>query len=72
MPRDTKEPQSYGSGSDWVKGKSGPGVHNQKSEPTAAHRDFYDERRESEESNEYQGGRTSDAQLAESAQAGTR
>jgi hypothetical protein len=66
MPGDTKEPQSYGSGSDWVTGKTGQDVNDQKSEPAPEHRQFYDERRESETSHEHQGGKTSDVQLAES------
>lgn len=66
MPGDTKEPQSYGSGSDWVTGKTGQEVNRQKSEPAPEHSDFYDERRESETSHEHQGGKTSDVQLAES------
>ena len=69
MPQDKKEPQSYGSGTDWVSGKTGQDVHDQKSAPTAEHRDFYDGRRESETSDEHQGGHTSDFQLAENAQA---
>ena len=70
MPRDTKEPQSYGSNTDWVTGKTGQSVHDQKSEPPAEHRDFYDERRESETTTDYQGGRTSDVQLADQQVAG--
>lgn len=66
MPR---EPQSYGSGSDWVSGKTGQQVNDQKSEPAPEHRDFYDERRESETSSSAQGGHTSDFQLAENAEA---
>lgn len=68
MPRDTKEPQSYGSGSDWVTGRTGQQVNEQKSEPAPEHREFYDERRESETTAPDQGGRTSDFQLAESAE----
>lgn len=72
MPGDTREPQSYGSGSDWVTGKTGQEVNEQKSEPAPEHRDFYDERRESESTAPDQGGHTSDFQLAESAEpAGT-
>lgn len=65
MPR---EPQSYGSGSDWVTGKTGQEVNDQKSEPAPEHREFYDERRESETTSDAQGGHTSDVQLAESAE----
>lgn len=69
MPRDTKEPQSYGSQEDWVTGKTGEQVNDQKSAPAPEHREFYDERRESETSDEHQGGSTSPVQLAENAQA---
>ena len=69
MPGDTKEPQSYGSQEDWVTGRNGAQVNPQKSEPAPEHREFYDDRRESETSEEHQGGRTSDFQLAENAQA---
>lgn len=59
MPGDTKEPQSYGSGSDWVTGRTGEQVNDQKSVPAPEHSDFYDERRESEESAPDQGGKVS-------------
>ena len=68
MPRDTKEPQSYGSQEDWVTGKTGEQVNDQKSTPEPEHREFYDERRESETSREHQGGKTSPVQLAENAE----
>lgn len=69
MPRDTtKEPQSYGSGSDWVTGRTGQEVNDQKSTPPPEHSDFYDERRESETTTPNQGGLTSDVQLAENAE----
>ncbi len=68
MPRDTKEPQSYGSGEDWVTGKTGQKVNPQASTPPAEHRDFYDSRRGSETTGDHQGGHTSDVQLAESAE----
>jgi hypothetical protein len=64
MPR---EPQSYGSNEDWVTGRTDQKVNDTKSAPTGNHRDFYDERRESETSAPHQGGHTSDAQLAEGA-----
>ena len=67
MPKETKEPQSYGSGSDWVTGKTGQQVNDQKSEPAPEHRPFYDESRESETTDAHQGGHTSDVQLAENA-----
>ncbi|HYI13052.1 MAG TPA: hypothetical protein VEK57_28660 [Thermoanaerobaculia bacterium] len=68
MPRDMKEPQSYGSGEDWVTGKTGGKVNPQASVPPPEHRDFYESRRESETSAPDQGGRTPDQQLAESAE----
>ena len=66
--KDTKEPQSYGSGADWVTGRTGQQVNDPKSEPAPEHREFYDDRRESETSEPDQGGRTSEVQLAESDQ----
>ncbi|HEX2062028.1 MAG TPA: hypothetical protein VHK90_14900 [Thermoanaerobaculia bacterium] len=65
MPRDTKEPQSYGSQQDWVTGRTGEKVNDPKGAPAPEHREFYDERRESETTHEHQGGRTSDVQLSE-------
>jgi hypothetical protein len=67
MPKDTREPQSYGSDQDWVTGKTGQDVNDngQASAPPPEHREFYDERRESEASAPEQGGLTSDVQLAE-------
>jgi hypothetical protein len=65
MPKDTREPQSYGSEADWVTGKTGEQVNEQASTPPPEHRDFYDDRRESESSGATQGGLTSDFQLAE-------
>jgi hypothetical protein len=70
MPKDTREPQSYGSGADWLTGRTGQQVNDQKSEPAPEHREFYDERRESETSAPDQGGKTSDVQLADNAQPG--
>lgn len=68
MPKDAREPQSYGSDADWVTGKTGEQVNEQASSPPPEHRDFYDDRRESETSGPTQGGMTSDFQLAESQQ----
>lgn len=68
MPKDMKEPQSYGSEKDWVTGNTGEKVNDQKSRPTAEHREFYDDKREEESSSSYQGGKTSPIQLADSAQ----
>ena len=67
MPKDMREPQSYGSEKDWTTGTTGGQVNDQKSTPPAEHQEFYDDRRESEESASYQGGRTSPVQLAERA-----
>ena len=67
MPR---EPQSYGSGSDWVSGKTDQQVNEQKSVPAPEHADFYDDRRESEETGSAQRGKTSDVQLAENDERG--
>lgn len=69
MPRDTKEPQSYGSEEDWVTGRTGQEVNDQASAPAPEHREFYDERREAETSGSVQGGLVSDFQLAENAEA---
>lgn len=66
MPRDAKEPQSYGSQEDWVTGRTGETVNDPKAAPAPEHREFYDDRRETETTHEHQGGRTSDVQLAES------
>jgi len=70
MPKDTREPQSYGSDQDWLTGKTGQDVNDQgqASVPPPEHREFYDERRESETSGPQQGGLTSDFQLSENAQ----
>jgi hypothetical protein len=65
MPKDMKEPQSYGSEQDWVTGKTGGQVNDQKSTPAPEHREFYDDKRETDTSTSYQGGRTSPTQLAD-------
>lgn len=67
MPKDAREPQSYGSEADWVTGKTGENVNEQAAVPPPEHSDFYDERRESESSGSTQGGLTSDVQLEENA-----
>ena len=67
MPGEKKEPQSYGSQSDWVTGNTGGQVNDQKAVPSPQHEDFYDERRESESTHEDQGGKVSPVQAAESA-----
>ena len=65
MPRDEREPQSYGSGGDWVTGRTGQEVNDQDSAPAPEHRDFYESSREAD-TGPHQGGRTSDVQRAES------
>jgi hypothetical protein len=65
MAADGNEPQSYGSGEDWVSGETGGEVNTPKSSPAPEHREFYDARRESEDSAPHQGGHTSDVQLAD-------
>lgn len=65
MPGSTKEPQSYGSEKDWTTGNTGQQVNEQKSEPAPEHRDFYDERVESEENDGVNGGLTSPVQFAD-------
>lgn len=72
MPKDSREPQSYGSDADWVSGRTGQEVNDQDSAPPPEQSDFYDDRRESESSGPAQGGLTSDVQLAENAQASGR
>ena len=56
MPEDKKEPQSYGSGSDWLSGKVGETVNRQKGNPNSQHGDFYESRRDSEGNAPDQGG----------------
>lgn len=65
MPDDKREPQSYGSNTDWVTGHTGQQVNDPKSAPAPEHREFYDDRRESETSADHQGGKTSPVQRAE-------
>lgn len=61
------EPQSYGSQADWVTGKTGQEVNRQKGNANSQHGDFYESRRDAEESAPHQGGEVSDVQLSESA-----
>ena len=65
MAKDGKEPQSYGSGPDWVSGKTGQSVNEQADTPPPEHQAFYDERRTDDTSSAAQGGLTSDVQRAE-------
>lgn len=67
MPKESKEPQSYGSGRDWVTGRTGEHVNDPKAEPPPEHRDFYDDRRESESSTAAQGGIASEIHTADDA-----
>lgn len=66
MPKDAREPQSYGSEQDWVTGKTGEQVNPPKSTPGPEHRDFYEERHTRDESPAPTGGETSPMQVAES------
>ena len=70
MPKDTREPQSYGSDKDWVSGKTGQEVNDQAGTPAPEHREFYDERREAENNaaDASQGGKVSEVQLADNVQ----
>lgn len=68
MADEKKEPQSYGSQGEWVRGSTGQKVNDPTSAPPAEHADFYDERREAEASGSAQGGLVSPVQLAENAQ----
>jgi hypothetical protein len=65
MPKNVKEPQSYGSGRGWVEGRTGEQVNNPKSTPAPEHSDFYDESRDSETSAPHQGGKPSPVQMSE-------
>jgi hypothetical protein len=62
------EPQSYGSQKDWLTGKTGNHVNNPKSDPPAEHRDFYENRLDSDDSEPVRGGELNHAQRAENAQ----
>lgn len=68
MARDPREPQSHGSGEDWVTGRTGQRVNDPKSEPLPEHAEFYDERSESDTSDFDQGGRVFQFQLADGAE----
>lgn len=65
MPQDKKEPQSYGSGQEWVEGDVGQTVNRQKGNANSQHADFYESRRDSEGSGPHQGGHVSELQAAE-------
>lgn len=64
MPREPREPQSYGSGEDWVAGRTGQQVNDPKSAPAPEHQAFYDDRRESETTGPEQGGKPAEQQTA--------
>lgn len=70
MPKDTREPQSYGSAKDWVTGKTGQQVNDQDGTPAPEHREFYDGRHEGKPNaaDESQGGKVSEIQLADDVQ----
>jgi hypothetical protein len=63
-----REPQSYGSNQDWSSGATDQNVNDPKAAPPPQQEEFYSERRESEDTNDYQGGMTSPIQLAENQQ----
>lgn len=69
MAEKKNEPQSYGSQSEWLKGDTGQEVNRQKGPPNSQHSDFYESRRESEESAPHQGGHVSPEQIEENRQA---
>jgi hypothetical protein len=62
------EPQSYGSQAEWVQGDVGEEVNRLKGNTNSQHSDFYESRRESEESAPDQGGRVSPEQIDENRQ----
>ncbi|HWS72241.1 MAG TPA: hypothetical protein VN605_09005 [Thermoanaerobaculia bacterium] len=67
----SQEPQSYGSDADWVSGRTGQKVNDPKAAPpNSQHGDFYESRRDSEESGEHQGGKVSGQQRADNARPG--
>lgn len=56
----TNEPQSYGNNADWVTGQTGQNVNDPKAAPpNSQHGDFYESRRDAEQSGEDQGGKVS-------------
>ena len=67
MPGDKKEPQSYGSQSDWVTGNTGQSPNGPKNAPAPEHSEFYDDRRDEETNAPGQGGQVSPVQQAEAA-----
>jgi hypothetical protein len=69
MAKNENEPQSYGSQGEWLTGKTGEKVNETNGHPTTQHGDFYESRIEGEQSPGDQGGKLSNHQLAENAQA---
>jgi hypothetical protein len=63
-----KEPQSYGSGGDWVTGNVGEEVNRLKGHPNSQQGDFYESRHESDRSAPEQGGKVSPEQIEENVQ----
>jgi hypothetical protein len=67
-----KEPQSYGSQGDWVTGNVDEEVNRLKGHPSSQHGDFYESRRDAEDSAPDQGGKISPEQIEENVQPGGR
>ena len=65
MADEKNEPQRYGSSGDWVRGDVGEEVNRLRGNANSQHSDFYESRRESEESAPDQGGHVSPEQIAE-------
>jgi hypothetical protein len=69
MPKDGREPQSYGSDKEWVSGRTGQEVNDPKSSPPPEHDEFYDSSHDAEPAaSPDNGGKVSEFQLAENAQ----
>lgn len=64
MPKDAREPQSYGSNEDWVTGRTGEQVNPPKAAPPPGD-PFYESRRDAETTEPQQGGENSPFNLAE-------
>lgn len=66
-----QSPQSYGSESDWVSGRTGQQVNDPKAAPpNSQHGDFYESRHDSGQSGEHQGGKVSGVDADAAAPAG--
>jgi hypothetical protein len=69
MPKETREPQSYGSEKDWVSGRTGQQVNDPKSSPPPEHGEFYDSSHDTDPPmSPDNGGKVSEFQLADNAQ----